>query len=466
MLAQLQKIGKALMLPIAVLPAAGLLNRLGAADVLNIPFMNAGGNAIFTYLPLMFAMGIAIGLAKDNSGLAALSGALMYFILNFGVIGVNPDINMGVFGGFIAGLFSPIIYNLVYLKFDKGAFFNGRHVALILNAIATLILVVIFGFIWPTVQVGLNHLNEFIVGAGAFGAGVFEFANRLLIPTGLHHVLNSYLWFGYGSFTDAATGIVVNGDINRFFAKDPTAGAFQTGFFPIMMFGLPAAAMAMVATAKKHKRKATFGMMLSLALTAFLTGITEPLEFSFMFIAFPLYVVHALLAGISGFIVNLLGIKMGFTFSAGAIDYSLNYGLGTKPLLLLLVGLVFAVVYFVIFYFAILKFDIKTPGREDDDENAIEEDEEELATPATGDKYDAIGDKYLKALGGADNFTVIDNCTTRLRLQLKDTNIVDQDALKRAGAKGVVKINDTALQVIVGTDVEFVDDKLKEREEK
>lgn len=151
MLAQLQKIGKALMLPIAVLPAAGLLNRLGAADVLNIPFMNAGGNAIFTYLPLMFAMGIAIGLAKDNSGLAALSGALMYFILNFGVIGVNPDINMGVFGGFIAGLFSPIIYNLVYLKFDKGAFFNGRHVALILNAIATLILVVIFGFIWPTV---------------------------------------------------------------------------------------------------------------------------------------------------------------------------------------------------------------------------------------------------------------------------------------------------------------------------
>lgn len=464
MLAQLQKVGKALMLPIAVLPAAGLLNRLGAADVLNIPFMNAGGNAIFTYLPLMFAMGIAIGLAKDNSGLAALSGAIMYFILNFGVIGINDSINMGVFAGFVAGLCSPLIYNRVYDKFDKGAFFNGRHLALLLNAIATLILVIVFGLIWPTVQVGLDHLNSFIVGAGAVGSGVFTFANRLLIPTGLHHVLNSYLWFGYGSFTDAATGVVVNGDINRFFAKDPSAGAFQTGFFPIMMFGLPAAAMAMVATAKKHRRKATFGMMLSLALTAFLTGITEPLEFSFMFIAFPLYVVHAVLAGISGFIVNFLGIKMGFTFSAGAIDFGLNYGLGTKPLLLILVGLVFAAVYFTIFYFAILKFDIKTPGREDIDENA-QADEAEL-TPTTGDKYDAIGDKYLAALGGAENISVIDNCTTRLRLQLKDTNNVDQDALKRAGAKGVVKINETAFQVIVGTDVEFVADKLKERVER
>ncbi|TFJ46629.1 PTS mannose transporter subunit IIC [Carnobacterium divergens] len=476
MLNQMQKIGKALMLPIAVLPAAGLLNRLGAADVLNVPFMNAGGNSIFTYLSLMFAMGIAIGLSKDNSGIAALGGALIYFVLNFGVIGVNENINMGVFAGFIAGLMSPLIYNRVYDKYEGSPYFNGRHIALLLNVIAALLLVAIFGLIWPTVQNGLDHINSFIVGAGALGAGVFEFANRMLIPTGLHHVLNSYLWFAYGSFPDAATGVMANGDINRFFAGDPTAGAFQVGFFPIMMFGLPAAAMAMVAAAKPNKRKATFGMMLSVAVTAFLTGITEPLEFSFMFVAFPLYVVHAVLAGIAGFVTNLLGIKMGFTFSAGAIDYALNFGLGTKAWMLIPIGFVFAVVYFVIFYFSILKFDIKTPGREDDEDEAdlaaevpnagvqtavagLGASENDVAP--TGDKYDIMAAKYITALGGPDNFTSIDNCTTRLRLQMKDTSIVNEQALKKAGARGVLKINETAVQVIVGTDVEFIADKLK-----
>ncbi|MGX7419102.1 PTS transporter subunit EIIC [Carnobacterium gallinarum] len=476
LLNNMQKIGKALMLPIAVLPAAGLLNRLGAADVLNVPFMNAGGNSIFTYLSLMFAMGIAIGLAKDNSGLAALGGVLIYFVLNFGVIGVNPDINMGVFAGFIAGLCSPIIYNRVYDKYDKSPYFNGRHIALLLNVVAALILVAIFGLIWPTVQNGLDHVNSFIVGAGPVGAGVFEFANRMLIPTGLHHVLNSYLWFSYGDFVNPVTQVVANGDITRFFAGDPTAGAFQVGFFPIMMFGLPAAAMAMVATAKKEKRKETFGLMLSVAITAFLTGITEPLEFSFMFVAFPLYVVHAVLAGIAGFVTNLLGIKMGFTFSAGAIDYALNFGLGTNAWLLIPIGLVFAAIYFAIFYFAILKFDIKTPGREDDEDEATLEAEvqngtvqtavaglgpSENDTVPTGDKYDIMAAKYITALGGPDNFTSIDNCTTRLRLQMKDSSIVDEQALKKAGARGVVKMNETAVQVIVGTDVEFIADKLK-----
>ncbi|WP_074403400.1 PTS transporter subunit EIIC, partial [Carnobacterium divergens] len=336
--------------------------------------------------------------------------------------------------------------------------------------------VAIFGLIWPTVQNGLDHINGYIVGAGSVGAGVFGFANRMLIPTGLHHVLNSYLWFAYGSFKDVTTGVIANGDINRFFAGDPTAGTFQVGFFPIMMFGLPAAAMAMVAAAKPSKRKATFGMMLSVALTSFLTGITEPLEFSFMFLAYPLYVVHAILTGISGFVTNLLGIKMGFTFSAGAIDYALNFGLGTKAWLLIPIGLIFAAIYFAIFYFAILKFDIKTPGREDDEEEAdlaaevpnagvqtavagLGASENDVAP--TGDKYDIMAAKYITALGGSDNFTSIDNCTTRLRLQMKDTSLVNEQALKKAGARGVVKINETAVQVIVGTDVEFIADKLK-----
>ncbi|WP_167554800.1 PTS transporter subunit EIIC, partial [Carnobacterium divergens] len=351
-------------------------------------------------------------------------------------------------------------------------YFNGRHIALLLNVIAALLLVAIFGLIWPTVQNGLDHINGYIVGAGSVGAGVFGFANRMLIPTGLHHVLNSYLWFAYGSFKDVTTGVIANGDINRFFAGDPTAGTFQVGFFPIMMFGLPAAAMAMVAAAKPSKRKATFGMMLSVALTSFLTGITEPLEFSFMFLAYPLYVVHAILTGISGFVTNLLGIKMGFTFSAGAIDYALNFGLGTKAWLLIPIGLIFAAIYFAIFYSAILKFDIKTPGREDDEDEAevpnagvqtavagLGASENDVAP--TGDKYDIMAAKYITALGGPDNFTSIDNCTTRLRLQMKDTSIVNEQALKKAGARGVVKINETAVQVIVGTDVEFIADKLK-----
>lgn len=272
----LQRLGKSLMLPIAVLPAAGLLNRLGAADVLNIPFINAGGNAIFSYLALLFAMGIAIGLSKDGNGAAAVSGAIVYFVLNFGVIGIDKNINMGVFAGFIAGLFTPVLYNRLCDKWADSPYFNGRHLAILANAAAAILLVLVFGLIWPSIQNVLDSINSWIVSAGAFGAAVFGFANRLLIPTGLHHVLNTYLWFGFGTYHG------VTGDINRFFAGDPTAGTYQVGFFPIMMFGLPGAALAMVLTAKKGRRKETFGMMLSVALTAFLTGITEPIEFSFV----------------------------------------------------------------------------------------------------------------------------------------------------------------------------------------
>ncbi|WP_010630525.1 glucose PTS transporter subunit IIA [Sporolactobacillus vineae] len=460
----LQRLGKSLMLPIAVLPAAGLLNRLGASDVLNIPFINAGGNSIFSYLPLLFAMGIAIGLSRDGKGAAALSGAIVYFILNFGVVGVDKNINMGVFAGFIAGLFTPIIYNRFYDKMTDRPYFNGKHLAILLNAVAAIVLVLIFGVVWPYVQDVLNSINSWIVSAGAVGAAVFGFANRMLIPTGLHHVLNTYLWFGFGKYHG------VTGDINRFFAGDPTAGTYQVGFFPIMMFGLPGAALAMVLTAKKEKRKETFGMMLSVALTAFLTGITEPIEFSFMFLAYPLYVVHALLAGISGLITNLLGIKLGFSFSAGAIDFALNFTHGTRAWELIPIGIVFFFVYFGIFYWAIKKFDIKTPGREDDDAIAFAGagiisdqgfDEEAQTQSQSKDKYQVMADRFFRAIGGNDNLEVIDYCTTRLRLTVKDTESVNEKAIKAAGARGVVKLNQKNLQIIIGTDVEFVADALK-----
>ncbi|WP_163652423.1 PTS transporter subunit EIIC [Listeria sp. PSOL-1] len=477
MLSGLQKVGKALMLPIAVLPAAGLLNRLGAEDVLNVPFIHSGGAALFDFLALLFAIGISIGLSRDNSGAAGLNGAIVFFILNFGVIGINPNINMGVFAGFIAGLTAPILYNYLYDKkvFGNQEYFDGKHLAIILNAILALLLVALFGFAWPTIQGWLDSLNGWITSAGAFGSAVYGVLNRALIPTGLHHVLNTYLWFGFGSFTDA-TGQVAHGDINRFFAGDPTAGVFQVGFFPIMMFGLPGAAFAMYLAAKKKNRKEVGGMMLSLALTAFLTGITEPIEFTFMFIAPFLYAIHALLMGVSMFITNFLGIKLGFTFSAGFIDFALNYTKGHNAWQLIPIGLVFAVVYFLIFYFVIKKFNLKTPGREDETEEGLAMEmsnapvQEEAASlgateadvPVSGqiDKYERMARGYLAGLGGEENLVKVDNCTTRLRLTVKDSSLLNEPALKKAGARGVVKLNKESAQIIVGADVEFVADKL------
>ncbi len=247
-------------------------------------------------------------------------------------------------------------------------------------------------------------------------------------------------------------GDIVHGDIARFFAKDPSAGMFMTGFFPVMMFGLPATCFAMIATAKPEKRKMVTGMLAGLALTSFLTGITEPIEFSFMFLSPVLYGIHAVLTGISLFVTTSLGIHDGFSFSAGAIDYFLNFGIATKPLLLAGIGLIYATIYFVVFYFLIKKFNLKTPGREDD---------EELATDDEAPVAGSIGEAYVTALGGKDNLTVIDNCATRLRLQVKDANLVNESALKRAGARGVMKLSNTSVQVIVGTNVESVAEDMK-----
>lgn len=452
MLSFLQRIGKALMLPIAVLPAAGLLLRFGQPDLLNIPFMAAAGNAIFSNLPLIFAIGVAIGISKDGNGAAGLAGAIGYFVLTAGTTTINKDINMAALGGIITGVIAGMLYNRFSgIKLPEWlGFFSGRRFVPIITSATMLVLAGIFGYVWPAIQDGINSVGNWIIGVGPFGAAVFGFLNRILIPLGLHHVLNTIFWFNLGDFTDAA-GKVIHGDLNRFFAGDKSAGMFMTGFFPIMMFGLPAAAFAMIAAAKPERRKTVSGMFIGLALTSFLTGITEPIEFAFMFIAPVLYAFHAILTGLSMGIVNALGIKDGFTFSAGFMDYILNYNIATKPILLLLIGLIFGVIYFVVFYFAIKKFNIKTPGRED------EEIETEEVTTEIGDSL------YLQGLGGKENLTNIDNCTTRLRLQVKDASKVNEALLKKAGARGVIKLDDKNVQVVVGTNVEFVAEDLKKQ---
>jgi PTS system N-acetylglucosamine-specific IIC component len=454
MLGFLQRIGKALMLPIAVLPAAGLLLRFGQDDLLGIPFIANAGNAIFANLALIFAIGVAMGFAKDSNGAAALSGAIGFLVLTEGAIAIDKNINMGVLGGIIAGIIAGLLYNRFHdIKLpDWLGFFSGRRFVPIITSVTMILLAAIAGFAWPPIQGAIDSLGNWIIGLGALGSGLFGFLNRLLIPLGLHHVLNSLFWFQFGEFEG------VNGDIARFFAGDPSAGAYMTGFFPVMMFGLPAAAFAIIATAKPENRKAVSGMFIGLALTSFLTGITEPIEFSFMFIAPLLYGVHAILTGVSMWVTSLLGIRDGFTFSAGALDYALNFNIAEKPLLLLGIGVIYAIVYFVIFYALIKAFNLKTPGRED--ETDVVEEEEAPASQGNN-KYEVMASHFIKDIGGADNITSIDNCATRLRLNIADMEKVKESALKAHGAKGIMKLSKTNLQIIVGTDVEFVADEMK-----
>ncbi|KMJ58751.1 PTS sugar transporter [Bacillus sp. LL01] len=453
----LQKIGKSLMLPIAIMPAAALLLRLGQEDLLNIPFISAAGNAVFGNLALLFAIGVAIGFSKDGSGAAALAGAVGYFVLTNGAAAINESINMGVLGGIISGIIAGLLYNKYYnIKLpDWLGFFGGRRFVPIITSLVMLLLAFLFGYLWPPVQLFIDSIGEWIIGAGATGVGIFGFLNRLLIPLGLHHILNTIVWFEFGEFTNAA-GEVIKGDLWRFLAGDSSAGIFMAGFFLIMMFGLPGAALAMIAAAKKERRKAMTGALIGLAFTSFLTGITEPIEFSFMFLSPILYLIHAFLTGTAMSVAYLLDIHHGFGFSAGAIDYLLNFGIAQKPILLAGVGLLYGGLYFVIFYFLIKKLDLKTPGREDEVAG-------EFTQSATKGNYAELADGYLAALGGKENVLEIDNCVTRLRLKVNDSSSVDEAKLKELGAKGIVKLSKTNMQVIVGTDVEFLADELRKK---
>ncbi|HHL1416862.1 TPA: PTS N-acetyl glucosamine transporter subunit IIABC [Klebsiella pneumoniae] len=456
-----QRLGRALQLPIAVLPVAALLLRFGQPDLLNVPFIAQAGGAIFDNLALIFAIGVASSWSKDNAGSAALAGAVGYFVMTKAMVTINPEINMGVLAGIITGLVAGAVYNRwAGIKLpDFLSFFGGKRFVPIATGFFCLILAAIFGYVWPPVQHAIHSGGEWVVSAGALGSGIFGFINRLLIPTGLHQVLNTIAWFQIGEFTNAA-GAVFHGDINRFYAGDGTAGMFMSGFFPIMMFGLPGAALAMYLAAPKARRPMVGGMLLSVAITAFLTGVTEPLEFLFMFLAPLLYLLHAVLTGISLFIATALGIHAGFSFSAGAIDYVLMYSLpaaSKNVWMLLVMGVVFFFVYFLLFSAVIRMFNLKTPGREDKAADVVTEE----ANSNTEEGLTQLATSYIAAVGGTDNLKAIDACITRLRLTVGDSAKVNDAACKRLGASGVVKLNKQTIQVIVGAKAESIGDEMK-----
>lgn len=439
-----QKLGKALMTPVAVLPAAALLLRLGQSDVLNLPWMAAAGDAIFSNLALIFAIGIAIGLADENNGVAGLAATVGYFVLTKVAVTFNKDIDMGVLAGIMVGILSGYLYNRFKAAKlpDFLGFFGGKRFVPILTSFATLGLGVIMGYVWPLLQNGINALGNAVASSGTVGAFFFGILNRLLLPFGLHHVTNSLVWFQFGTFTNVA-GKVVTGDLTRFFAHDPSAGTFMTGFFPIMMFALPAACLAMIATAKKENRKAVTGMLLGIAFTSFLTGITEPIEFTFMFLAPVLFLVHAILTGSALALTAALGIKSGFGFSAGLIDYVLNWGIATKPFLLIPIGLAYGALYYFIFVFFIKKFNLPTPGRDDEEVKTLSGLSNAELTSKAAD--------ILLAIGSKDNIKVIDACVTRIRLTVQDPAKIDENRLKQLGAAGVMKMGADNFQIVVGT---------------
>lgn len=460
---RIQSLGRALMLPIAVLPVAGILLRLGQQDVLNIKMIADAGGTVFENLPLLFAIGVAVGFAKDNNGVAALAGAIGYLIETAVMKDIDPKLNMGVLSGIIAGVTAGLMYNRfkdIRLP-DYLAFFGGKRFVPIITGLVCVLLGILFGYIWQPVQHAIDTAGQWLTTAGALGAFVFGFLNRLLLMTGLHHILNSLAWFVFGNFT-SATGELVHGDLHRFFAGDPSAGGFMAGFFPMMMFGLPAACLAMLHEAPKARRAMVGGLLLSMALTSFLTGVTEPIEFSFMFLAPVLYVIHAVLTGLSLAICQLLGVKLGFTFSAGAIDYVLNYGLSTKGWYAIPLGIAYGVVYYGLFRFFIRRFNMATPGREpaSADDPAAPQASGGVAAPAAGAAVPRAH-RYIAALGGADNLTVVDACTTRLRLSVVDPDKVSEAALKTAGARGVLKRGGSSVQVIIGPEADIIADEMR-----
>ncbi len=500
-LGALQSFARSLMLPIAVLPAAALILRLGQPDLLDLPWMASAGQAVFTNLPILFALGIAVGLTggAGAAAIAALVGFLV-FAGTFNAIATSlaPEeaapisslgavTSMGVLSGILVGLVAAESYRRysdIRLP-DYLGFFGGRRFVPIVTALAALLLGAIFGLIWPTIQVGVDALGAAIVGLGAVGTGLYGLFNRLLIPVGLHQVLNTFIWFQLGSF-EGPDG-AVTGDLNRYFAGDPSAGLFMSGFFPIFMFGLPAACLAMW----RHARfpKVAAGILFSAAFASFLTGITEPIEFAFLFAAPLLYLVHAVLTGTALAICTLLGIRMGFGFSAGAIDYVLNFTnpntSGAVPLLL--IGLAYGALYYFVFSFFIKRFNLATPGRGDTNtglsadwilpesqrvprageerETAREaerqaEGQGERQTERAGvsagaftaerDRDDVLAENVLEALGGRENVQSVEGCITRLRLFVDDPERVQDARLKELGAAGVVKRGRVA-QVVMGT---------------
>ncbi|MGL4367792.1 MAG: PTS transporter subunit EIIC [Brevinemataceae bacterium] len=455
-LSELQKIGQALVLPIAVLPIAGILLRLGQPDLLNNSVISEAGLAIFANLALLFAIGIAGGLSKDRDIAAGLAGGVAYLILSSVTKTINPENDLLIFGGVIAGFIGGYTYNNFYqTKLPEYlAFFGGKRFVPIMAGLIALGTALILGNIWPEISENIKNFAEWITSAGAFGLFVYGVFNRILIPFGLQHIIEKYAYFALGSFTDAS-GKTVVGDLNRFFAGDPSAGMFMSGFYPIMMFGLPAAAYAMYLATPKENRKAVFGLFFSVALTSLLTGVTEPIEFSFLFVAPVLFAIHALFMGLSFALADIVGLKAGFTFSGGLIDMILSWKYFTNGELIFVLGAGFAAAYFIVFYFMIKMLSLQTPGQQDLPSDTTQ------TLKSQKNSYSDLAPLYLKAIGGKDNINELTNCVTRLRLKLKNTDLVDESTLKSLGAKGIIKLHDS-VQIVIGSDVEFAAAAIKE----
>ena len=471
----LQQLGRALMLPIAVLPIAGLLLRLGQPDVLDWPTMAAAGDAIFSNLGLLFAVGVAVGLAKENHGAAGLAALVCFVVTTKGaetlmavppaelanLTGAARDLAAAAFRArelgklsVPVGLICGITAGLAYNRFSNISlpsylsFFGGRRFIAIATGVAGLVFAVIIGNTWPYVEQGMDGMSRAILGSGSVGLFIYGVLNRVLIITGLHHILNNLAWFILGDFHGAT------GDLTRFFAGDPSAGAFMSGFFPVMMFGLPGACLAMYRTAAPERRAQVVGLLVSLALTSFLTGVTEPVEFTFMFLAPVLYALHAIATGVSMALMDWLGIRLGFSFSAGLFDYVLNFSSAQHPLWLLPIGLVYFAVYYFGFRFCILRFNLATPGREPEDAAR--------SAPGAAVASGSRAEGFIEALGGAPNLTEVEACTTRLRLGIVDGGKINEPALRQLGARGVVRPSPTSLQVVLGPIADQVAGEIRE----
>ncbi len=483
--AQLQRLGKSLMLPIALLPAAGILLRIGQEDLLgqyNAPVigpffdaMSAAGGAIFANLPLLFAVGVAIGFARKADGSTALSAVAGYLVVAEVFKAMSPivlagettatgdpaTINYSVFAGIIIGVVTAWLfdrYHTIQLPAYLG-FFGGRRFVPIVVSLASLFIGFGLSYLYPLFNMGLTNVAEFIGGSGAIGAFVYGFVNRMMIPLGLHHIVNTYIWFLYGEFS--SNGTTYTGELTRFANGDPEAGRLTSGFYPILMFGLPGAALAMIHAARPHQKKLAVGILSAAGLTAFLTGVTEPLEFAFMFVAFPLYVIHALLTGLSLALAYTLDIHLGFSFSAGLIDLVLY---GTAPAaknipLLVVMGLAFFVLYYVLFRFAITRWNLLTPGRDPEADDA--DDAPGGADQAAGETGATTrAQRLIVAFGGADNLKAVDACITRLRIEVADKAGVDAAALRAMGAAGVMEVGNN-VQAVFGTQADELKDEIR-----
>ena len=483
----LQKLGKALMLPVACLPICGILMGIGyylcpstmqGGDIVGLKeqigfvLVKAGG-ALIDNMAILFVIGVGVGMSEDHDGtggLAALASWLMITsLLSPAVvttlmpsIAENQQTTLAfskIANPFI-GILSGIIGSTCYNKFkstqlpDWLSFFSGKRCVTIIAGVVAIITSVILLFVWPVLFGGLVSLGKGIAGMGALGAGIYAFLNRLLIPTGLHHALNNVFWFD-------TIGL---GDLSHFWAGDTSAdvswslGMYMSGFFPCMMFGIPGAALAMIQTAKSNRRKVAIGLVASAAISAFVCGVTEPFEFGFMFLAPGLYVIYALLYGIFTFVTTLVGFRAGFSFSAGATDLFFSAALpaAQKTYLIIPLGIAAFIVFYVVFRFAITKFDLKTPGREDDDDM-----EAEKSVVLANNNYTQVASIILEGLGGKENVKSLENCITRLRLEIKDQSAVDEKKIKSAGIAGVIRPGKNSIQVIVGTKVQFVADEMK-----